>query len=151
VPRAPAPDRTVAAVTAPPSVTAPASVPRPVETAAAPARSRDTTVLTPSAAAQPERVTPPRASTPPPAIAAAPVPAAPAPAAAPAGDFRSLAAKLSLQVLGWAPEPKDRFVFVNGRKYFEGQAIDDRFLIERIAEDSVVLSHQGERVTIKGP
>jgi general secretion pathway protein B len=71
--------------------------------------------------------------------------------AAPATDLKALTARLSLQVLGWAPEPRDRFVFINGRKYREGQAIDDKLLIERIADDSVVLSYQGERVTLKGP
>ena len=83
---------------------------------------------------------------------AAPGPVVPAaPATASGGEAKALAAKLSLQVLSWAPDPKDRFVFVNGRKYGEGQAIDDKLLVERIAEDSVVLSFQGERVTLKGP
>ncbi len=70
--------------------------------------------------------------------------------AAPAGDVKAMAAKISLQVLSWAPEPKDRFVFLNGRRYGEGQKIDDQLLVERILEDGVVLSFQGERVTLKG-
>jgi len=61
-----------------------------------------------------------------------------------------MTAKISLQVLSWAPEPKDRFVFLNGRRYAEGQKIDDQLLVERILEDGVVLSFQGERVTLKG-
>jgi hypothetical protein len=94
----------------------------------------------PTTAADTARATPPRA----------PVPAS-APPAAPAGEIRALAAKLSLQVLSWAPDPKDRFVFVSGRKYREGQTIDDKLLVERITEDSVVLSFQGERFTLRGP
>jgi hypothetical protein len=81
-------------------------------------------------------------------------PAAPATPAAPvaaSGDLKARVARLSLQVLSWAPDPRDRFVFVNGRKYGEGQAIDDTLLVERITEDSVVLAYQGERVTLKGP
>jgi hypothetical protein len=53
-------------------------------------------------------------------------------------------------VLTWSPEPKDRFVFLNGRRYAEGQLVDDKFLVERITEDGVVLSYRGERVTLKG-
>ena len=83
-----------------------------------------------------ERLAPPRASAPEPA--------------APAGDIKAMTAKISLQVLSWAPEPKDRFVFLNGRRYGEGQKVDDQLLVEHIMEDGVVLSFQGERVTIKG-
>jgi general secretion pathway protein B len=66
------------------------------------------------------------------------------------GDLKALTAKISLQVLTWAPEPKDRFVFLNGRRYGEGQLVDDKLLVERITEDGVVLSYRGERVTLKG-
>jgi hypothetical protein len=41
-------------------------------------------------------------------------------------------------------------VFLNGRRYGEGQVVEDKLLIERINEDGVVLSYQGERVTLKG-
>jgi hypothetical protein len=78
----------------------------------------------------------------------------PAPEAAPpvagGGDLNALAAKLSIQVLSWAPERKDRFVFLSGRKYGEGQLVDEKILVEQINEDSVVLSYQGERLTLKG-
>jgi hypothetical protein len=94
-----------------------------------------------------ERVAP--APAPEVARAAPPRPSAPEPAA-PSGDVKAMAAKISLQVLSWAPEPKDRFVFLNGRRYGEGQKIDDQLLVERILEDGVVLSFQGERVTLKG-
>jgi hypothetical protein len=73
-----------------------------------------------------------------------------APPATPTGNAKALAARISLQVLSWAPEPKDRFVFLNGRKYGEGQTIDG-MLIEHITEDGVTLSFQGERVTLKNP
>lgn len=66
------------------------------------------------------------------------------------GDLKALAAKLSIQVLSWAPERKDRFVFLSGRKYGEGQLVDEKILVEQINEDSVVLSYQGERLTLKG-
>jgi general secretion pathway protein B len=79
--------------------------------------------------------------------ASTPPPESPAPAG---GDVKALASRISLQVLSWAPEPKDRFVFLNGRRYVEGQVVDDKLLVERITEDGVVLSFQGQRVTLKG-
>jgi hypothetical protein len=85
------------------------------------------------------RATPPRAVAP-----------EPAPPAAPAGTLKALAATLSIQVLSWAPERKDRFVFLNGRKYGEGQMVDNKLVIEQITEEGVVLSYQGERLTLKG-
>jgi general secretion pathway protein B len=75
---------------------------------------------------------------------------APEPVPAAGGEAKALAAKISLQVLSWAPEPRDRFVFLNGRRYAEGQLIDDKLRVERIMEDGVVLSYRGEQVTLKG-
>jgi hypothetical protein len=111
---------------------------------------------TPPAAVAP--VTPPpavRPAPPPPAAVARVTPPqavspAPAPPPAASGDLDARAAKLSIQVLSWAPERKDRFVFLNGRKYGEGQTVEGTFLVEQITEDSVVLSAQGKRVTLKG-
>jgi Type II secretion system protein B len=94
----------------------------------------------PPVAIRPAPRSEPRAATPP----------APETAAAAGGEVKSLAGKISLQVLSWAPDPKDRFVFLNGRRYVEGQVVDDKLLVERINEDSVVLSYRGERVTLKG-
>jgi hypothetical protein len=68
----------------------------------------------------------------------------------PAPGAKALASKITLQVLSWAPEPKDRFVFLNGRRYAEGQLVDDKLRVEHITEDGVILSFQGERVTIRG-
>jgi hypothetical protein len=106
----------------------------------------------PSAAPAPGAPAPAAASAPaaaPVRAATAPTAAAP-PAAASAGNLKALAAKLSVQVLSWAPERKNRFVFLSGRKYGEGQLVDDKILVERITEDGVVLSYQGERLTLKG-
>jgi hypothetical protein len=109
-------------------------------------------VASSSAPSPPTRVQP-RVAPPPADVALAVPPGVPSPeppAAAPAGDLKALAAKLSIQVLSWAPERKDRFVFLAGRKYGEGQMVDDKILIEQITEDGVVLSYQGERLTLKG-
>jgi len=52
-------------------------------------------------------------------------------------------------VLVWGDNPKDRMVFLNGRKYVEGQALTGGAVIERIAEDGIVLAHEGERVRVR--
>ncbi|NLG76744.1 MAG: general secretion pathway protein GspB [Xanthomonadaceae bacterium] len=44
-----------------------------------------------------------------------------------------------------SPVPAERFVFVNMRKYVEGQALAEGPTIERIRSDGVVLNHQGMR------
>ena len=73
-----------------------------------------------------------------------------APEGSAGGELKALAARISLQVLSWAPDPKDRFVFLNGRRYAEGQVVDDKLLVERITESGVILSYRGERVTLTG-
>jgi hypothetical protein len=54
-------------------------------------------------------------------------------------------AALRLQALIYADAPAERMVFVNGRRYREGDSIDGRLRIEAIREDGVELSDQGGR------
>ena len=49
----------------------------------------------------------------------------------------------------WAADPKQRMVYLNGRKYVEGQALENGAVIEQIAESSIVLAHQGQRIRVK--
>ena len=75
----------------------------------------------------------------PPAVALAP---APPPAAgpgrvAPAGPADSLA--LTLDVLVYSEVPAERLVFINGRKYVEGQAVNGDAVVEQITPDGAVL------------
>jgi len=73
-----------------------------------------------------------------------------APPAAPSAiTLQDLASKLKIEVLVWGDNPKDRMVFLNGRKYVEGQAVTGGAVIERIAEDGIVLVHEGERVRVR--
>lgn len=51
----------------------------------------------------------------------------------------------------WAADLKDRMVYLNGRGYVEGQALDDGAVIEQIAENGVVLRHGGQRIWIPTP
>jgi general secretion pathway protein B len=41
--------------------------------------------------------------------------------------------------------PAERFIFVNMRKYTEGQALSEGPTVERITADGVILNHQGLR------
>lgn len=59
--------------------------------------------------------------------------------------FRTAIEKLKLEVLLYGDTPADRMVFINGRKYVEGQGLDAGVAIERITADGAVLAHEGQR------
>jgi general secretion pathway protein B len=58
-------------------------------------------------------------------------------------------AKLRLEVLSYSSVPAERLVFINGRRYREGDALESGAKIEEIREDGVVLSDQGRRFTLR--
>jgi len=121
--RAPAP------VSAPPRVVAPV-VSAPREQAP-----------TPRMAPAPSPVVPvtPRRDSPVPAVTP---PSAPAPMAG--GD-----AKLKLEVLVYSDVASERMVFINGRKYLQGDTVAEHARVEEIQPDGVVLSEQGRRFTLR--
>jgi hypothetical protein len=45
--------------------------------------------------------------------------------------------------------PAERLVFINGRKYVEGQAVDADTVVEQITVDGVILLSQGRRVVLQ--
>jgi general secretion pathway protein B len=53
--------------------------------------------------------------------------------------------EMHLDIHVYAPKPADRFVFVNMRKYTEGQALKEGPTLERITPDGAILNHQGLR------
>lgn len=65
--------------------------------------------------------------------------------------FQDLAAsgtnlpEMHLDIHVHSPTPAERFVFVNMRKYVEGQTLAEGPTIERITSDGVVLNHRGMR------
>jgi len=59
------------------------------------------------------------------------------------------AASLRVEALIYADTPAERMVFINGRRYREGDAIDGRLRVEEIREDGVELSDQGRRFTLR--
>jgi general secretion pathway protein B len=54
-------------------------------------------------------------------------------------------AELHLDVHVYATKPADRFVFINMRKYKEGNTLQEGPVLERIRRDGVVLNYQGVR------
>jgi general secretion pathway protein B len=53
--------------------------------------------------------------------------------------------ELHLDVHVYATKPADRFVYINMRKYREGNTLQEGPVLERIRRDGVVLSYQGLR------
>ena len=159
-------DRTVVAVApsqAPPSATKSApSVPlsrREQNLGTAPlAATKPAQVTTPGAAA-PRSASAPKPETVPgtsqvPAVASVPVKplardsAMPPPSQEPLVP-QDIFAKLHLQVLVYSDVPARRLVFINNRKYVEGQRIDANLVIERITSDGVFVSYQGKPVFLR--
>lgn len=53
--------------------------------------------------------------------------------------------EMHLDIHVHSPNPNERFVFVNMRKYIEGQALSEGPIVERITEEGVVLNQAGLR------
>ena len=58
-------------------------------------------------------------------------------------------AGLKLEALIYSDVPAQRMVFINGRRYAEGDTVDGRLRVEEIQEDGVALSDQGRRFTLR--
>ena len=77
------------------------------------------------------------------------------PAAAPAGPPAASSgaegelSKLKLTVHVWAERPAERLVFINGRKYVQGDRIEDKVVLEEITQDGALVSYQGRRSLIR--
>jgi len=53
--------------------------------------------------------------------------------------------EMHLDIHVYGPVPAERFVFINMRKYVEGQKLQEGPVVERITRDGVVLNQQGLR------
>ena len=58
--------------------------------------------------------------------------------------------RFTLDVLVYSDAPAERLVFINGRKYVEGQAVDEQTVVEQITPDGAILRH-GERRIVLSP
>ena len=136
----------------PPTQVIPAERPRPAATlespTAAPVRPQAPSVKPPVEVARPTtgkpaveklpaRVVPEATPTP------APTPTVPGTAAKPDGQ------RFKLEVLSYSEAPGQRLVFINGRRYREGETMDGGVKVEEIREDSVILSEAGQRFTLR--
>jgi general secretion pathway protein B len=76
------------------------------------------------------------------------VPDAGAVAAEKPATLREAAEKMNLSILVYDEAKTGRLVFIDGRKYVEGDSINGLYLIESITPDGAVLSHKGEKVLL---
>ena len=74
-----------------------------------------------------------------------PGPAAPPPRRGGADEI----SKLKLTVHVWADKPAERLVFINGRKYVQGDRIEDKVLLEEITQEGAMVSYQGRRSLLR--
>ena len=56
---------------------------------------------------------------------------------------------MSISILFYSEIPSERIVFINGRKYNEGDYINGRFLLEKITQNGVLLSYEGVQALLK--
>jgi general secretion pathway protein B len=82
------------------------------------------------------------------APAPAPLPDAGAGRAAQPAPSQTLA-RLTLDVLVYSEVPAERLVFINGRKYVEGQTLDGETVVEQITSDGAILQYQGKRIVLR--
>ena len=75
-----------------------------------------------------------------------PMPSAPPPVPVPAA---SVDPKLKLEVLVYSEVASERMVFINGRKYVQGDTVAEHARVEEIQQDGVVLSEEGRRFTLR--
>lgn len=80
-------------------------------------------------------------------------------ARAPSGDIRGktsslqdMMAGMTISVLSFSENKSERLVFINGRKYVEGDYVREDCLLESITPEGAVLNYKGERAILRpGP
>jgi hypothetical protein len=56
---------------------------------------------------------------------------------------------VTLDVLVYSESPAERLVFINGRKYVEGQRTDQGMVVEAITPQGAMMSHEGRRFLLE--
>lgn len=152
-------------VTAPPAPIRPQpertpAVPAPVETAGVssvapvpkPANARTETAVRPApekpASSVPAPRVPPIASVPNRPATAPVAPSAPASADISTGSPEFIQ-RMKLQVVVYSDVATQRMVFIDNRKYIEGQSIDGKVQIESIVPDGAIVLYQGQRFKLR--
>ncbi len=67
-------------------------------------------------------------------------------------SLREAMAKMIMTVLSYSEAKSERLVFINGRKYVEGDYVDETYFLESITPEGAILTYEGERALLKpGP
>jgi general secretion pathway protein B len=64
-------------------------------------------------------------------------------------SFREAADKMTLNIHVYSEVREERLVFINGKKYHEGDYVDGKYLLEEITPEGAVLSHQGAKAILR--
>jgi type II secretory pathway predicted ATPase ExeA len=56
---------------------------------------------------------------------------------------------LKIDMLVWAPEPRERMVYVNGHRYVEGETLANGAILQRIEQDGIILIQAGQRLRLR--
>ena len=75
--------------------------------------------------------------------------AAPDPTPPAAASLRDAISKMAITILMYSEDQSERMVFINDRKYMEGDSVDGHYLIDSITQEGVVLKYQGERAILR--
>jgi general secretion pathway protein B len=73
----------------------------------------------------------------------------PAPSASP--SLAEVISTLTLNALVYSDVKKERIVYIDGRRYVEGERVNGLYLLEEITPQGVLLSYQGERGLLSTP
>ena len=144
-------DGTAAPVAKPPARTVTPAAPAPRRPATA-VRPSTKGVDPPAAASTPAAITEARPASPPPVGATAAVSPPGTPVAPPASAAVPQTTppptvdepKLKVQVVVYSDVPAQRMVFIDGRRYKEGDKVDAETVVERITPEGAVVTHRGE-------
>jgi len=71
------------------------------------------------------------------------------PAAAAAAAPQAQESPLKIDMLVWAADPRERMVYLNGRRYVEGQRLENGAVIQQIEPEGIVLLMGGQRFRLR--
>jgi len=71
------------------------------------------------------------------------------PAAATDAAPQAQESPLKIEMIVWAADPRERMVYLNGRRYVEGQRLENGAVIQQIEADGIVLLIGGQRFRLR--
>jgi general secretion pathway protein B len=63
--------------------------------------------------------------------------------------LKEAVSRMNMSILFYSENREKRLVFINGRKYVEGDTVEDHFLLETITPEGAVLRHNGEQIILR--